>query len=240
VTEAIDTGAERLYHSLTGRHRLSDVWQALRADIRQYLAYSAAFMDTRLSPLRVIGTMLTPSLMFVSLYRLAHWFWVRDWRWAATVFSRLNFFLHKGYIAPYATIGPGLYVAHPFGVVFEADAGRNLAIYPRCFVTRMEFIDPLPSPDAPTPRLGDDVTLAVYANTTGSVAIGGGSHIGPNLSVSRDVPENALVIPRDRIVITPPEEQDPASATHDPATDVTKMYQRRPQDVPDPLKDDAS
>jgi hypothetical protein len=117
---------------------------------------------------------------------------------------------------------------------------RNLTLYPFCSITRMSFIDPAGNRDAPRPRLGDDVSLSLFVNTNGSVSIGSGCRIGPNLSISRDIPSNSLVLARDRIIVKPPEQQEPGPRIPNVAADDSATFQVRPQEVPDPPPEEAS
>jgi serine O-acetyltransferase len=93
------------------------------------------------------------------------------------------------YLSPLATIGPGLCLPHPVGIVIGdgAQLGANVTLYQHVTLGRARD-------DAPYyPKVGDGVVIYAGAVIVGDVRIGPGAVIGANAVVTRDVPANAVV-----------------------------------------------
>lgn len=101
---------------------------------------------------------------------------------------------------PNATIGQGLLLPHPNGVVVHALA----VIGDDCMIMQQVTIGQVgESGDAPA--IGSGVYIGAGAKVLGKIVIGDGAKIGANAVVLRDVPANctavgvpARIIPRDR------------------------------------------
>jgi serine acetyltransferase len=169
----------------------------LTADLVHYARQAEAFQGDRPGRLRAIGILLTPSLMCCALHRLAHAAFRRGWARSACAVARINAIVHRAVIDPAAEIGPGLYIPHPTGVVFQGTAGANLSLYTFAAVTPRE---PMPFSGGGRnlcPRIGNDVSIGVRAVVFGPVLVGDRSRIGPNVLVADDVaPDSALMVPR--------------------------------------------
>lgn len=167
----------------------------LTADMIHYAREAKAFQGDRPGRLRAIGILLTPSLMCCALHRLAHAAFGRGWTRLARAIARINAIVHHTVIDPAAEVGPGLYIPHPTGVVFQAVAGANLSLYTFAAVTPRE---PMPFSGGGgklCPRIGNDVSIGVRAVVFGPVLVGDRSRIGPNVLVANDVaPDSALMV----------------------------------------------
>lgn len=169
----------------------------LAADMIHYAREAKAFQGDRPGRLRAIGILLTPSLMCCALHRLAHAAFGRGWTRLARAIARINAIVHHTVIDPAAEVGPGLYIPHPTGVLFQGAAGANLSLYTFAAVTPRE---PMPFSGGGTnlcPRIGNDVSIGVRAVVFGPVLVGDRSRIGPHVVVAGDVaPDSALMVPR--------------------------------------------
>jgi serine O-acetyltransferase len=86
-----------------------------------------------------------------------------------------------------AEIGGGLYIAHPVGVVIQAERiGRNATVIAGVTVGYRQGYH--------WPRLGDDVYLGAGCRVIGDVELGSGARIGANAVVLRDVPAGATAV----------------------------------------------
>jgi serine O-acetyltransferase len=169
----------------------------LTADMIHYAREAKAFQGDRPGRLRAIGILLMPSLMCCVLHRLAHAAFGRGWTRSARAIARINAIIHHAVIDPAAEIGPGLYIPHPTGVVFQGTAGANLSLYTFAAVIPREPM-PFSSGDGNLcPRIGNDVSIGAFAMVLGPVLVGDRSRIGPNVVVADDVAaDSALMVPR--------------------------------------------
>jgi serine O-acetyltransferase len=169
----------------------------LTADMIHYAREAKAFQDDRPGRLRATSILLTPSLMCCALHRLAHVAFRRGWIRSACAIARINAIVHRAVIDPAAEIGPGLYIPHPTGVVFQGAAGANLSLYTFAFVSPREATLLYGGDEKLCPRIGNDVSIGARAMVIGPVLVGDGSHVGPNAVANSDVaPGSALIVSR--------------------------------------------
>jgi serine O-acetyltransferase len=170
----------------------SFIW-LLKADIAKYAEQAQGFQAHRPGLMRQISILLTPSLGCCVLHRLAHSAYRLRWRRLAQGLATLNLLLHRVLIEPASSIGPGLYIAHPSGVVLGGNAGRNLSVFAKA------IIGPLRAPSfgallSTCPRLGDDVSLGANAVIAGPFEVGDRVWIGAGATVTRNVPADTTVL----------------------------------------------
>lgn len=176
-----------------GAHTCGEMWQLVQDDTEQYQLVSAEFLKPKRSLLRTISIMTTPAGMSASCHRLAHWAWCRGWRRVALLITRINFLLTKADIAPNAVIGPGLYIAHPYGVCIYANVGARAILYPQSHVISGE----IRKGDAgirPATCIGDDVVMSTFATAWGGARVGNRCNFGPSTCADGDVIEDDTVL----------------------------------------------
>src|SRR5262249_36016836 len=165
------------------------VWQLIKGDIEAWRRHG--FGDAT-QPLTLREALLMIwrfiGLRATIFYRLSHAAYRRR------IHLLPNLLWHRGIlrygmdIMPTAEIGPGLYIAHPVGVVIGARRiGRNLSI--TTHVTMGLRVD-----GAAPPTIGDDVTIGAGAHVLGDIKIGDEVTIGTNAVVLGDVPAGATVM----------------------------------------------
>lgn len=175
------------------RHNeLAAVWTGLSEDIVRYLSKSPENRASGDSFKTRLGAFLTPQLLCLLLYRIAHWLWVIEWRGLATLVSRLNVVVHKVSISPQSCIGPGCLVPHPVGVTFWATAGRGLTLYSLavCCPCPAGLLGGVES----GPRLGDRVSVGGHTAIVGPVVVGDDTKVAFNIALERDAPAGVLVL----------------------------------------------
>src|SRR3990172_3794438 len=106
------------------RGTVSGIYRKISADLTQYMTHSEHFSDRKTGLLRRVSVLCTPCLMCCMLYRMSHWLHERGWGRFAQVVALANFVVHKVAINPRSSIGGGLYIPHPVGVVFDGRAGE--------------------------------------------------------------------------------------------------------------------
>lgn len=100
-----------------------------------------------------------------------------------------------------------------FGIFISRNAriGRNCVIFPHVVIGSNTLID---SKKKGSPTIGDNVMIGAGAVVIGNVRIGNNCRIGSNCIVTRDIPDNSLVI-MEKPVIIAKEEMDNTYYTHD-------------------------
>ncbi len=124
-------------------------------------------------------------------YRLAHALWTRGWRFPARALSQLTRWLTGVEIHPGAVIGRRFFIDHGMGIVIgeTAEVGDDVMLYHGVTLggrTR----------DAGKrhPTLGDGVAVGAGAKILGPVVIGAGSAVGANAVVTKDAPEDSILV----------------------------------------------
>jgi serine O-acetyltransferase len=88
------------------------------------------------------------------------------------------------------TIGGGLFVPHPTGIVVGADVviGRDVSLLHQVTIGRVR-------PETHTaPRIGDGAYLSPGVKIMGEIAIGEGAMIGANSVVLKDIPAHSVAV----------------------------------------------
>ena len=142
---------------------------------------------------RLKALFLSPGLSAVILFRVEDSFFRLRLLPMSYLVHRLNLILHSIDILPGASIGDGLRIDHPVGIVIGARTriGRNCTLLQNVTIgTR--FLDP-EKYDNEFPKIGDFVTIGAGATILGGVTIGNRSTIGANSVILCDVEEGATV-----------------------------------------------
>ncbi|WP_447587999.1 serine O-acetyltransferase EpsC [Microbacterium lacticum] len=124
-------------------------------------------------------------------YRLAHALWTRGWRFPARALSQLTRWLTGVEIHPGAVIGRRFFIDHGMGVVIgeTAEVGDDVMLYHGVTLggrTR--------EAGKRHPTLGDGVAVGAGAKILGPVVIGAGSAVGANAVVTKDAPEDSILV----------------------------------------------
>jgi serine O-acetyltransferase len=140
----------------------------------------------------VVLELLTVKGLAGFLYRLAHAAGKKQ-AMLGLLIKQLNHVLTGADIAWQATIGPGLLLYHPTGVVIgpHVRAGARLEVQQGVTLGgeggRAAGL-------GSSPVLGDDVTIGAGAKVLGSISIGDGAVIGANSVVLRSVPAGRTAV----------------------------------------------
>lgn len=139
----------------------------------------------------VLGWFLNPGFAVVTLHRMSHWGHRRGGALGRLVSMAAWRSIVKGYgcyIAPSATIGAGLRLPHPTGIVIGDGSviGADVTLYQHTTVGRM-------SDRAPAyPVIGNGVTAYAGATIIGGVTVGDGAVVAAHALVRDDVPAGAV------------------------------------------------
>ena len=103
------------------------------------------------------------------------------------------------FISPLASIGTGLHLPHPIGIVVSEDAciGNNVTLYQNVTLGRVT------ADRGGAPMIEDGATIYAGAVILGTVRIGAGAVIGANSVVRIDVPGGAVAAGAPAAIIPP-------------------------------------
>jgi len=139
-----------------------------------------------------------PGVKAVFFHRIANFFQLAKFLLVARIISQLSRFLTGIEIHPGAKIGKNLFIDHGMGVVIgeTSEIGNNVTIY---HMATLGGIAPsINSNDQRQvkrhPTLSDCVVIGSGAQILGPVMIGANAKIGANAVVTKDVPENAVMV----------------------------------------------
>ena len=146
-----------------------------------------------------ISIILTyPGVKAVFFHKIANFFSVAKFDLIARIISQFSRFLTGIEIHPKAKIGKNLFIDHGMGVVIgeTSDIGDNVTIY---HMATLGGISPSINSDNQRnikrhPTLMDNVVVGSGAQILGPVVIGKNAKIGANAVVTKDVPENAIMV----------------------------------------------
>ena len=139
-----------------------------------------------------------PGVKAVFFHRIANFFQLAKFYLVARIISQLSRFLTGIEIHPGAKIGKNLFIDHGMGVVIgeTSEIGNNVTIY---HMATLGGIAPsINSNDQRQvkrhPTLNDCVVVGSGAQILGPVIIGANAKVGANAVVTKDVPENAVMV----------------------------------------------
>ncbi|MDA7450430.1 serine O-acetyltransferase [Candidatus Pelagibacter ubique] len=139
-----------------------------------------------------------PGVKAVFFHRIANFFQLAKFYLVARMISQLSRFLTGIEIHPGAKIGRNLFIDHGMGVVIgeTSEIGNNVTIY---HMATLGGIAPSINSNEQRqvkrhPTLGDCVVVGSGAQILGPVIIGTHAKIGANAVVTKDVPENAVMV----------------------------------------------
>ena len=146
-----------------------------------------------------ISIILTyPGVKAVLFHKIAHFFCVAKFDLIARMVSQFSRFLTGIEIHPKAKIGKNLFIDHGMGVVIgeTSEIGDNVTIY---HMVTLGGISPSINSDDQRnvkrhPTLKDNVVVGSGAQVLGPVIVGENAKIGANEVVTKNVPENAIMV----------------------------------------------
>ena len=139
-----------------------------------------------------------PGVKAILFHKIANFFAKAKFDVVARVISQLSRFLTGIEIHPKAQIGKNLFIDHGMGVVIgeTSEIGDNVTIY---HMVTLGGISPSINSDSQRqikrhPTLMDNVVVGSGAQILGPIVIGENAKIGANAVVTKDVPNNAVMI----------------------------------------------
>ena len=146
-----------------------------------------------------ISLILTyPGVKAVFFHKVANFFHLAGFHLLARVISQISRFFTGIEIHPGAKVGKNLFIDHGMGVVIgeTSEIKDNVTIY---HMVTLGGISPSTNSDDQRdakrhPTLEDNVVIGSGAQVLGPVTIGKNAKVGANAVVTKDVPENAVMI----------------------------------------------
>jgi len=139
-----------------------------------------------------------PGAKAVFFHKIANFFAIAKFDLVARIISQLSRFLTGIEIHPRANIGKNLFIDHGMGVVIgeTSEIGDNVTIY---HMATLGGISPSVNSNEQRnikrhPTLKDNVVVGSGAQILGPVTVGKNAKIGANAVVTKDVPENAVMV----------------------------------------------
>ena len=139
-----------------------------------------------------------PGIKAVFFHRIANFFQLAKFHLVARIISQLSRFFTGIEIHPGAKIGKNLFIDHGMGVVIgeTSEIGNNVTIY---HMATLGGIAPSINSNEQRqvkrhPTLGDCVVVGSGAQILGPVMIGANAKVGANAVVTKNVPENAVMV----------------------------------------------
>ena len=139
-----------------------------------------------------------PGVKAIFFHKIANFFAIAKFDLVARIISQFSRFLTGIEIHPKAKIGKNLFIDHGMGVVIgeTSDIGDNVTIYH--MVTLGGISPSINSNDQREvkrhPTLQDNVVVGSGAQVLGPITIGKNAKIGANAVVTKNVPENGIMI----------------------------------------------
>ena len=139
-----------------------------------------------------------PGAKAVFFHKIANFFAIAKFNLIARIISQFSRFLTGIEIHPRANIGKNLFIDHGMGVVIgeTSEIGDNVTIY---HMATLGGISPSINSNEQRnikrhPTLKDNVVVGSGAQILGPVTVGKNAKIGANAVVTKDVPENAVMV----------------------------------------------
>ena len=139
-----------------------------------------------------------PGVKAVFFHKIANFFAIAKFDLVARIISQFSRFMTGIEIHPKAKIGKNLFIDHGMGVVIgeTSDIGDNVTIY---HMATLGGISPSINSDTQRevkrhPTLQDNVVVGSGAQVLGPITIGKNAKIGANAVVTKDVPENGVMV----------------------------------------------
>ena len=139
-----------------------------------------------------------PGVKAVFFHRIANFFSIAKFDLIARMISQLSRFLTGIEIHPKAKIGENLFIDHGMGVVIgeTSEIGNNVTIY---HMVTLGGVSPSIESNQQRnvkrhPTLMDNVVVGSGAQILGPVVVGKNAKVGANAVVTKDVPENAVMV----------------------------------------------
>ncbi|HLR77716.1 MAG TPA: serine O-acetyltransferase [Burkholderiaceae bacterium] len=155
-----------------------------------------------------------PGLHAVTLHRLSHYLWKKNWLWLARFLSHLGRMLTGIEIHPGAQIGRRVFIDHGFGVVIGETAivGDDCTIYQGVTLGGTRLY----KGEKRHPTLERGVVVGAGAQILGGFTVGEYARVGSNAVVIKPVPAHATAVGNPARIMVKDDAPDASTAAATP------------------------
>ncbi len=169
-----------------------DLRELIRGDLERFVE-TYRLRGQRVSRARILfeSLLFKPGFQAVLLYRISHWLFQHGRVYPAWAVARFGQFLTGAEIEFNAVIGPGLFIAHPGGIV----VGRGTRLGARATLFQnVTFGARSWNPDAirAFPTAGDNCFFCAGAIVLGGIRVGDDCVVAAGAVLDCDLPDGAL------------------------------------------------
>lgn len=173
---------------------LKELWALLGSDLARF-EQTYKLRRQSFSTFKVImeSLLFKPGFQGVLFYRVSHWLYKKGWLYSAWLLTRFSVAVTGAEIEFNALIGPGLFIAHPVGIVI----GRGTVIGSQATLFQgVTFGVKRWDPDSihKFPKVGNCCTFFSHCTIVGEISIGDYCVVGANSLVDRDLPFGSLAV----------------------------------------------
>ncbi|RKT33709.1 serine O-acetyltransferase [Microbacterium sp. AG1240] len=135
--------------------------------------------------------LLYPGLHAIWAHRVWHRLWLAGWRFPARLGSQVTRWITGIEIHPGAVIGRRFFIDHGMGVVIgeTAEVGDDVLLYHGVTLGGRQR-----EGGKRHPTIGDGVAVGAGAKILGPIMIGARTAVGANAVVTRDAPEDSVLV----------------------------------------------
>lgn len=137
---------------------------------------------------------LQPNYQALFLYRIYRYLYLKGWRGSARLVFLWSLYITGAEISPKTSLGPSCLITHASGVVLFGKIGARFTIFGQGGMGG-GFGEQDIGGGPGYPVIGDDVIFGMKALALGSIRIGDRARLGPTAFITRNVPDDALVVP---------------------------------------------
>jgi len=125
------------------------------------------------------------------MYRIAHFLWIRNFKFLARLISHIARALTGIEIHPGASIGRRFFIDHGMGVVIgeTTEIGDDVVLYQGVTLGGVSL-----KKGKRHPTVGSGVVIGAQATILGPVVIGDGAMVGAGSVVVKDIPSGAVAV----------------------------------------------
>jgi serine O-acetyltransferase len=171
---------------------LKELMSLVKSDLSRF-AQTFALRGERYSKRRVFleSLLFKAGFQAVLLYRIGHWFFLKGWVHIAWFVTRLNITLTGAEIEFNAHIGPGMFIAHPVGIVIGRGTtiGSGVTLFQGVsFGVSSWHSDEITK----FPKVGDHCVFFANSAIIGDITIGNNCIVAAHTVVTCDMPDGSL------------------------------------------------
>ncbi len=174
---------------------LQELWNCLKSDMDRYFhtGFRKAQKEINKTKIVIETIVFKAGYHALLLYRISHFFYRIKLSYIAWFIQRLNVWLTGAEIEYNVEAGPGLFIAHPVGIVI----GRGSKIGNRVTVYQNVTLGARHTDSVRIfkfPVIEDEVTIYAGAVIVGDVLIGTRSIVGANAVVLENIPPDSSAV----------------------------------------------